>query len=260
MSHDRRCTSDGMRRGYRRMLTTASTLLPSVARGLPTRPTKIHRTAVAGITAVLLLGCGTVTQATPISFAFQAAAASNVPVFGIVAGEIAHGTYTFDSSTRPATSGNPAFYTNAVTSLTVQLAGVGTAQSTGPGTIIVGDPETFVGSNPGTADYYAVNGVPVSGFSVNGSLGTWSIVGVFLSFEDRTDTALSSLTLPLTPPNPANYAAEHSILLNFESSTGSTSAAEFTVTSLTLVPEPSTLALAVLAAIGVGLGHRLRKG
>ena len=261
MSHDPRLTRSRWLCAWRMLTTASPAVLNLNALGFSQCLRKIGRPSFFAIIAVFSMhftGCGSIARATPITFAFEAVALDDRP-FNIVAGMIAHGTYTFESTTPISLFGNTGLYTGAATALDLQLVGVGTAHNTGPGTIIVADPITIVGSNPGTADFYAINGIPVSGFSVSGSAGTWSLVGFFLTFEDRTDSALSSFALPLTPPDPLQFADEHSILLNFQSSTGSTSAAEFLVTSLTLAPEPSTLCLAVLAVIGVGVWRWPRK-
>ena len=226
------------------------------ARGRLRGSLNIVITVVVGLAAV---SCNALLWASPITFAFQAVSQENYLGFEIAPGTTASGTFTFESTTPPNTNGNPAIYTNAVTAVSVELSGVGTATSTGPGTIIVGDPETIVGSDPGTADFYEVNNVPISGFSVSGVFGAWNVIGFFLTLEDRSDTALSSDALPVSPPNPASYSDLHSISLNFESSQGSTAAPDLVVTSLTLVPEPSMVVLGAIAVAGLGCGAWRRR-
>lgn len=66
----------------------------------------------------------------------------------------------------------------------------------------------------------------------------------FLDLYDPIGTALSSLELPLTPPNLAAFAVREGYISLFDGDNFEPVAeALFTITSLQLVPEPSSLAL-----------------
>ncbi len=210
--------------------------------------------------ASLLLHLSAVVHAAPVTFAFEAVSVNDErPFREIVPGMIARGTYTFESTT-PDTSLNPlvAFYTGAVTAFDVEVEGlVGSGHSYGTATLIVGDPITIVGSDPGTADFYSINGIGMSGIVADGLFGQWNLVRAFVRFEDRTNSALSSVDLPLTPPDPARFADEHTLSLAFMQGSG-TNTSTFEFTSLTLVPEPPGALLAGFALVSLVVSARCR--
>jgi len=180
-----------------------------------------------------------------VTFAFEAVHdIDERPFRNLVPGQVVRGTYTFDSATPPTTFGTTVFYTGTIKSASVELVGIGTATSTGTADIIVGHPTTFVGSNPRTADFYNLDGIPMSGFSVGG-IESSTIIGLFLTLEDDTKTAFSSTALPLVAPDISQFADEHSILLNFQISGGGQNASPFRLTSLITVPEPSAIWLLI---------------
>ncbi len=80
-----------------------------------------------------------------------------------------------------------------------------------------------------------------------------------IRLTDPTGTALSSLDLPLTPPNVTAFAGREGAIALFDIDASEPLAeARFTLTSLQAVPEPSTVALLAVGLVALG-GARLRR-
>lgn len=219
-----------------------------------------------GKRAVIILFCAIAwqvsadVQAVPITFAFEAISQFDErPFREFVPGMIARGTYTFESTT-PLTPISPqrARYENTVTSFSVEIEGIGGGQNISSGAILVDNSMPVFVPSPGAADEYVVDYISMAGFSVGGFFGPWSLIGAELTFVDRTETATTGFELPLVPPSLEAYADSHVLRLNFMLENGETSATDFVVTSLTLIPEPSTYALAAIGVVGL-LAFRRRK-
>ena len=157
------------------------------------------------------------------------------------------GKYTFESTTADSSPGDPVFgvYINAITTFTATFGG--------NYTVTHGlDNNIYVGEGPLSNDFIWVDvtnptSAPVAGLN---------LFALFIRLADSDSTVFASDALPLTPPDLSEFDIDVSVMLFSEP--GKANTVDFRVTSLTFIPEPSTLTLAALAVLGL-LAHRCRR-
>lgn len=170
-----------------------------------------------------------------------------------MAGQTITGYFEFDENT-PAVFPQPevAVYTHAISELSFLTSGgySGSLGASGGGIVLYDD---FV-----NRDLFYVTCSPFAGASI----GNFDPVGFYLTLDDLTMTANPGLTLPLLPYDLADFQ-RNTIRLEFEDSSdsepSSMEAVYANLTSLTSVPESSTLPMLALA-IGAMLLFHARTG
>jgi len=192
----------------------------------------------------LSIGCAMVllapvaAKAAPVTFAFSgtvtAVDAALAGEFSL--GESVVGSYTFESTTPDADPGDPTLgiYDNAITAFSATFGG--------DYTVTQGlDNDISVANGPPGNDVYQV-------FLTNPTAPTvagLSLGALFLGIGDIDSNVFNSDSLPLTPPDLAEFESIIAGQIFLDSPGNQT--LDFQLTSLTLVPEPSTLAAAALA-------------
>jgi hypothetical protein len=208
---------------------------------------RLHAVWFFLVMAVVGLSYGRV-QAGPITFAFEATVGNVSAGFpATLIGQTISGQYTLESMTVDILPGDPNLggYFNAATDLSFTLDGyTGSFDPTlFPAafnlTAIVNDGTTAADSN---SDQYFVN-IPFTGDPLNGFDPTLFVLDLI-----NTDaTALNSDLIPQIPPDLSLFDFRRVITLFFddpEDQSGDLDEfIEARVTSLTLVPEPSSLML-----------------
>jgi hypothetical protein len=195
-----------------------------------------------------------------VTYAFEGVLHEDVgPSYPLPAGQRITGHYTFDLLSPGTTAGGDntvTFYVGAIKSLSVTLAGIGTG-STSTGDIYLGDPVQVTGDFNYLADFYQVL-APARGITFPSPSGMYQLASIFLRLHDVDQQGLSSESLSAVPPDlslfldhaaqprPHDYAE---ILLGIQAPGGGTIFPWFRMTSLTAIPEPSSMAgiIALLA-------------
>lgn len=193
----------------------------------------------------------------PVTFTFEAKLTTpSGLLFPLPVGYPVTGSYTFDLSSPGSDFGPTSFtiYDNAITDFRVTLAGYGTGVAN-RGNIWLGNPVQTIGSFNFLSDQYVAHG-DVVGITLPTSLGDRHLRSAQIRLQDLDQAGLSSESLLPTPPDLSyfldhtgpNYDADHAdVFLNFDTPFGDTTAMAFQLTSLTLVPESSTVLLALSA-------------
>lgn len=194
------------------------------------------------------IGCATVllapvaAKAAPVTFSFTgtvtAVDAALAGEFSL--GESVVGSYTFESTTPDSDPGDPTLgiYDNAITAFSATFGG--------DYTVTQGlDNDISVANGPPGNDVYQV-------FLTNPTAPTvagLSLGALFLGIGDFESNVFNSDALPLTPPDLAEFDFDISGAIFLDSPINQ--GMNFQLTSLTLVPEPSTLAFVALGLMGV---------
>ncbi|MFA6426727.1 MAG: PEP-CTERM sorting domain-containing protein [Phycisphaerae bacterium] len=199
---------------------------------------------------VVLLCCGGLTQAVPVTIAIR----GKVTTFGddtgllsvIQVGDNFTGTYTYDSATvNSSTYSNIGKYAcNPPYGISLSLDGFEfkTNPTKTPAGFEIGIGNDVIPN--GTNDFYYVQSLQ------NSPTNGLDIIGISWSLRDSTHTAISSITLPVTAPvlSVWNY--------NYVYISGGNSQHGFAIEGIvTYIPEPTT---SVLLVIGTFLLRRKR--
>ncbi len=182
------------------------------------------------------------SQATIITFLFDAevTAIGQVNSFGgVLIGDTFSGSYTFDSTvTGTGAPGTKKYdFTGGSLGLTAQV---------GTESVVLTDYFIQIQNN--------ISGPPTDVYQVEGATGP-AQSDTFFRFVlfDTSGSVFSDESLPLTPPPLASFNGENNeVRKQFPTTTNPLTI--FTITSLTLIPEPSTALLLAsgLAALAVG--------
>jgi len=159
-------------------------------------------------------------------------------------GQTLTGHYTFESTTPGTISGGvSATYSNALTDLQFTVGGSYSGSLGGPGDI-------FVDDNNFGADAYVVEAHNPIAPLVAGA----GLYELLLILTDDTESALSSLNLPLTPPD-LNLFNNTTFELIFGGNTVAPGTVQGQITSLTMqvvpIPAAAWMGLSMLAAMGI---------
>jgi len=213
---------------------------------------------LAGSLTMILGIAPTQTRAANVTFNFTGTVTGNFD-FGFspdpefVIGEAVAGSYTFDPSTADTDpSPNTGIYSGAISAFTITFgtgAGAYTASANG-GDIIVRNDFIFA---PGfeANDQYGLFINSSDWVSVPNAAGEGSPSEPFLDADgwliDNTSTAFGSDALPVSPPDLSAFTPRDWF---FAYDLDEDLAVGFQINTLTIVPEPGTLLLGVLASAG----------
>jgi hypothetical protein len=209
---------------------------------------KTVRSLLCVLTCCVIASAAPVAVAVPITFSFTGIVTNVDSPLAVEfsLGESVVGSYTFESTTADIDPGDPTtgHYDNAITAFTATFGGDYTVTQGLDNDIFVAD------GLPGNDVYSLFLTNPTAPTVAGLSLGALSI-----GLIDTDSSVFSSDALPLTPPNLSDFEIDSSgtIYLGSPNQT-----MDFQLTSLTLVPEPTTLALATLGLVGIGYRRRKR--
>jgi hypothetical protein len=160
-------------------------------------------------------------------------------------GEPVVGSYTFESTTADSNPGDPTLgiYDNAISLFTATFGGDYTVTQGFDSGISIAD------GLPDNDVYQVFLEDPVAPTVAGLNLGA-----LFIGLADTDSVVFASDALPLTPPNLFAFDVESSGMLYLDSPNR---AMQFQLTSLTLVPEPTSLTLTAFALLS--MGYRRRK-
>ena len=200
------------------------------------------------VCCMVLLLAPTAATADAVIFGFTGVVTQvDAPLSGeFSVGEQVVGNYTFESSTADSDA-DPAvgFYDNAITAFTATFGG--------DYTVTQGvDNDIFVANGPPGNDVYNTQLANPTGPTVAGL----PLTGLNILLIDADSTVFASDALPLTPPDLAEFEFDFSGQIFFDSPGNQTM--DFQLTSLTLIPEPTTLVLSSLGLLGLCCRRRGR--